>query len=68
MDGYINNQDSNWPIITNNTPRDWSLIRWVFIGKPVGGGVRGLRVEGGGEVGRGWGRVGHLGHAGGGFV
>ena len=24
--GYINNQDSNWPIITNHTPRDWSLI------------------------------------------
>ena len=26
VDGYINNQDSSWPIITNNTPRDWSLI------------------------------------------
>ena len=21
-----NNQDFNWPIITNNTPRDWSFI------------------------------------------
>ena len=27
VDGYINNHDSSWPIITNNTPRDWSLIR-----------------------------------------
>ena len=26
MDGYINNRDSNWSIITNNTLRDWSLI------------------------------------------
>ena len=26
VDGYINNQDSSPPIITNNTPRDWSLI------------------------------------------
>ena len=26
MDGYITNQDSSWPIITNNTPREWSLI------------------------------------------
>ena len=26
VDGYINYQDSSWPIITNNTPRDWSLI------------------------------------------
>ena len=26
VDGYINNQDSNWPIITKNIPRDWSLI------------------------------------------
>ena len=26
VDGYINNQDSGWPIITNNTPRDWILI------------------------------------------
>ena len=24
VDGYINNQDSSWPIITNNTSRDWS--------------------------------------------
>ena len=31
VDGYITNQDSNWPMITNNTPRDWSLI-------PGGGG------------------------------
>ena len=26
VDGYIINQDSRPPIITNNTPRDWSLI------------------------------------------
>ena len=26
MDGYISNQDSSWPIITNNIPRDWSFI------------------------------------------
>ena len=34
VDGYINNQDSNWPIITNNTPRHWSLIT----GRGGGGG------------------------------
>ena len=26
VDGYINNHNSNWPIIPNNTPRDWSLV------------------------------------------
>ena len=26
VDGYINDLDSNWPIITSNTPKVWSLI------------------------------------------
>ena len=39
VDGYINNLDSNMPIITNHTPRDWSLIA----GRVQGGGGRGLQ-------------------------
>ena len=38
VDGYISNQDSRRPIITNNTPRNWSLItgKGLENGKIVG--------------------------------
>ena len=45
----------------------YKLVWWVFIGKPAGGGVRGLGV-GGGWRGEGRHRVGPVGHAGGSFV